>query len=399
MRRGGPLQIPQVAEYGEARPVCGGLVERAKLLAAQAERWRLRNAESTGELVRAADVEREWTGILRLVRSRLLAVGQRHPGADADIRQALAELAGDGGGEDVPGRRKRRTGKTCPQDCGPFRWSAAGKPVTRRHTFQWSPPSVAARWPRSGHRRGRHCRSGWNRTSICRPGSPPDPGPLRLWAFQRGIADAIGDPEVERVSVLKSARVGFTTCCAARSRPRANDPSPDPRGDADRIRLPRPRGGRPRAAVRRPRLAGGDAAGAACATSATADTHAQVFSRRHHQGREPPRRREISAGTPPAFYLTRLRWTQATAGKAEGDPISLAERRTLSFADRKIVAGGTPQDENLARSAGCTRRATSACSRWRARTGTVSSRSHGRDPVAGGPPGAGALRVPVLRRR
>jgi hypothetical protein len=53
--------------------------ERAKLLAAQAERWRIRNAEANGELVRAADVEREWTGILRLVRARLLAVGQRHP--------------------------------------------------------------------------------------------------------------------------------------------------------------------------------------------------------------------------------------------------------------------------------------------------------------------------------
>jgi Phage terminase large subunit (GpA) len=38
------------------------------------------------------------------------------------------------------------------------------------------------------------------------------PGPLGLHPYQRAIADAIADPKVERVSVLKSARVGFTTC-------------------------------------------------------------------------------------------------------------------------------------------------------------------------------------------
>ena len=30
-------------------------------------------------------------------------------------------------------------------------------------------------------------------------------GPLKLHPYQRGIADAIADPKVERVSVLKSA--------------------------------------------------------------------------------------------------------------------------------------------------------------------------------------------------
>jgi phage terminase large subunit GpA-like protein len=37
------------------------------------------------------------------------------------------------------------------------------------------------------------------------------PGPIKLHPYQRGIADAIADPKVERVSVLKSARIGFTT--------------------------------------------------------------------------------------------------------------------------------------------------------------------------------------------
>ena len=30
---------------------------------------------------------------------------------------------------------------------------------------------------------------------------------------------------------------------------------------------------------------------------------------------------------------------------AEGDPIALAERRTMTFDDRKIIVGGTPIDE------------------------------------------------------
>src|SRR4051794_21593241 len=41
------------------------------------------------------------------------------------------------------------------------------------------------------------------------------PGPMRLWPWQRGIADAIGDPAVERVTVLKSARVGYTSVLIA----------------------------------------------------------------------------------------------------------------------------------------------------------------------------------------
>ena len=36
-------------------------------------------------------------------------------------------------------------------------------------------------------------------------------GKVRLWPFQRGIADAIGDPTIERVTLVKPVRVGFTT--------------------------------------------------------------------------------------------------------------------------------------------------------------------------------------------
>jgi phage terminase large subunit GpA-like protein len=37
------------------------------------------------------------------------------------------------------------------------------------------------------------------------------PGPVRLWPYQVGIADAISDPAIERVTLVKPVRVGFTT--------------------------------------------------------------------------------------------------------------------------------------------------------------------------------------------
>lgn len=37
------------------------------------------------------------------------------------------------------------------------------------------------------------------------------PGRVRLYPFQRGIADAISDPRIRKITVLKSARVGYTT--------------------------------------------------------------------------------------------------------------------------------------------------------------------------------------------
>jgi len=49
----------------------------------------------------------------------------------------------------------------------------------------------------------------WIEANVRLPfGVAAEPGPIKL---QRAIADAIADPAVERVSVLKSARIGFTT--------------------------------------------------------------------------------------------------------------------------------------------------------------------------------------------
>jgi phage terminase large subunit GpA-like protein len=53
------------------------------------------------------------------------------------------------------------------------------------------------------------------------------PGPLRLWPYQREIADAIADPTIERVTLVKPVRVGFTTLLTgAVASFVANDPGP-----------------------------------------------------------------------------------------------------------------------------------------------------------------------------
>ncbi len=37
------------------------------------------------------------------------------------------------------------------------------------------------------------------------------PGRVRLWPYQKEIADAISDPMIERVTLVKGVRLGFTT--------------------------------------------------------------------------------------------------------------------------------------------------------------------------------------------
>ena len=65
------------------------------------------------------------------------------------------------------------------------------------------------------------------------------PGAVRLWPYQRAIADAIGDPALEWVTLVKSVRVGFTTLLTgALGSFVANEPAPI-RPAADRGRLPR----------------------------------------------------------------------------------------------------------------------------------------------------------------
>jgi phage terminase large subunit GpA-like protein len=53
--------------------------------------------------------------------------------------------------------------------------------------------------------------SKWIEENIRLPdGLSASPGPMELWPWQRDIADAISDPTIERISLLKASRIGFT---------------------------------------------------------------------------------------------------------------------------------------------------------------------------------------------
>ena len=124
----------------------------------------------------ASDVEREWSDILRKVRAGVLAVTSRVRASagltaeqavemDAELRLALKELGNDndneaGGAEGV----------------GTAHATAAIGVAFESNLAL--PDDVSAR-----------------------------PGSVRLYHYQRGIADAISNPLIERVSVVKSARI------------------------------------------------------------------------------------------------------------------------------------------------------------------------------------------------
>jgi phage terminase large subunit GpA-like protein len=166
------------------------------------------------------------------------------------------------------------------------------------------------------------------------------PGELKLHAYQRQIADSLVDPKVERITVLKSARVGFTTTiigCIAHHIIR--DPSPvlcilpreaDARGfvvddleqtfeasPALRDRLPMPHPGRSDRNTLLHRLFDGG-------------------SLKVVPGVSPRNMRRHSAKI---LIFDEL---DAIEQSAEGDIFSLGVQRTLSWPGRRIIAGGTP---------------------------------------------------------
>lgn len=169
------------------------------------------------------------------------------------------------------------------------------------------------------------------------------PGAVRLWPFQREIADAIGDPTIERVTLVKPVRVGFTTLLTgALGGYIANDPAPilcllpteaDCRdymvSDIEPI------------FSASPVLAGliGD--------DRDETGRNTILSRRFPGGSL----KVVAAKAPRNLRRHNVRVllcdeVDGMEAGAEGSPILLAERRTLSFADRKIVIGSTPVFED-----------------------------------------------------
>ncbi|MCB2110832.1 phage terminase large subunit family protein [Albidovulum sp.] len=185
--------------------------------------------------------------------------------------------------------------------------------------------------------------SDWIEGHIALPeGVSAQPGPVRLWPFQRGIADAIGDPLVERVTLVKPVRVGFTTLLtSAVASFVANEPSPI------LCLLPAEADCRDYVVSDiEPIFAASKTVADALADDREEGERNTLLSRRFPGGSL----KVVAAKAPRNLrrHNVRVLFVDEADGMeatAEGSPILLAERRTLSFPDRKIVLGSTPVHE------------------------------------------------------
>lgn len=169
------------------------------------------------------------------------------------------------------------------------------------------------------------------------------PGEYRNWPYMREILDVMGDTQHERVTILKSARIGYTAgLIIAIGGIATNDPS--------QILLLMPTD--------------------EDATEIAVDTVEPIFEstpdlkgllRRDRTGRNNTRNRQfvgggslkIRSGRAPR-KLRRIDVQYLIIDEAdgieitkEGDAISLAEKRTLAKQRRKIIKGSTPVEEDV----------------------------------------------------
>lgn len=187
--------------------------------------------------------------------------------------------------------------------------------------------------------------SEWIEREIVLPdGVSALPGPVRLWPFQREIADAIGDAEIERVTLVKPVRVGFTTLLtSALASFVANEPAPilcllPAEADCRDYMV----------SDIEPIFGASPALAAALSDEQDESGRNTLLSRRFPGGSL----KVVAAKAPRNLrrHNVRVLFMDEADGMestAEGSPILLAERRTMSFPDRKIVLGSTPVHDEI----------------------------------------------------
>lgn len=164
------------------------------------------------------------------------------------------------------------------------------------------------------------------------------PGRMKLWPYQRGICDALDDPDIERVTVMKSARIGYTALLSSIIASYvANSPAPilavqpttdDARGYAVDLE---------QMFDASPALRG------LLSDEADETGRSTMLNRRFpggslkFVGAQSPR--NLRRHTVKILALDEIDGYEASQ---EGDPVALAEMRTQTFRDRKILAGSTP---------------------------------------------------------
>ena len=180
----------------------------------------------------------------------------------------------------------------------------------------------------------------WAEKNIILPAEVADTrGPLRLWPFQPAIADAFTDPDVEKVTLLKPTRVGFTTLITATiAHFIANDPCP--------VLVYQPTDDEAKGYVKDDIEPIFDASPALWGKlTGEEDEHGRnnITERRFLGGslkvrgaKSPRNFRRINARV---LLMDEVDGMEPTS---EGSPIDLASKRTDSFRDRKIIIGSTP---------------------------------------------------------
>jgi phage terminase large subunit GpA-like protein len=164
------------------------------------------------------------------------------------------------------------------------------------------------------------------------------PGPIRLYPFQRGMADAMSDPKIERITVVKSARIGYTTLLVGLLGSHVvNEPAPvlfvlPTEDDCRQFVVSNVE---PTFEVS-PNLAGAMVAD-------QGEKRNTLLSRRFPGGSL----KVVAAKAPRNLrgHNARILIIDEADGMEptrEGPAPALAERRTMSFPDRKIVVGSTP---------------------------------------------------------
>jgi phage terminase large subunit GpA-like protein len=198
--------------------------------------------------------------------------------------------------------------------------------IRRKASLAWMPPA-------------RLSLSVWIESEIRLPSSVSSlPGPVRLYPFQREIADAMCDPKVERVTVVKSARIGYTTLLVGvLGNFVVNEPAPIlfvlPTEDDCRTFV---------VSNVEPTFEESPALAGALGKDG-AESRNTILSRQFPGGSL----KVVAAKAPRNLrsHNTRILILDEVDGMEptrEGPAPALAERRTMSFPDRKILCGSTP---------------------------------------------------------
>ena len=179
----------------------------------------------------------------------------------------------------------------------------------------------------------------WIESTVHIPASASAlPGKMQLWPFQRGWCEAIENPEIDRITIQKGARIGYTQWLSATlAHFVANAPAPiialQPTADDARdysVELES-------LFEASPALRG------LLSDDADESGRSTMLARRFSGGSL----KFLAAMSPRNLrrHTTRFLAMDEIDGyevTQEGDPIKLAEMRTLTFRDRKILAGSTP---------------------------------------------------------